>query len=409
MSLLYSFAISLYVLLVRIASLRSEKAKRWLQGRKNWEVHLRNNRPTQKQILWMHCASLGEFEQGRPILEQVKKEFPDVGIVLTFFSPSGFEVRKNYSGADLVMYLPADTLGNARKFLSILKPNLAVFVKYEFWAGYLSELMRLSIPGVLVAARFRQNQFLFSPLGGWLRSKLKAFQTIHVQDQSSLECLQKAGFSDVILSGDTRYDRVFANAENPAPQPKIEAWITGRKTLVAGSSWPSEEELILPWEHSDWALIVVPHEIGAAHLEEIEARCQGKSLRYSELNQEPDQTSSILIVDTVGMLMSIYRLADLAFVGGGFRGSLHNILEPAAMGIPVIYGPNTKKFPEGKALEKAGGGFRIDSKSTFNAQFRALQDESLRKESGRQSFEFVVQQLGATEIILQDIRKLLVA
>jgi 3-deoxy-D-manno-octulosonic-acid transferase len=356
----------------------------------------------------MHCASLGEFEQGRPVLEQIKKEFPEYAILVSFFSPSGYEIRKNYEGADYIFYLPSDLPGYAKRFISVVNPSLVLFIKYEFWAGYLHELKTENIPALLVSARFREKQFMFSPIGGWLLNKLKAFSNIYVQDLLSYQLLVKADFKNVAISGDTRFDRVSSNAKKPQQITEIQEWINNRKVLIAGSTWKDDEAVIFPRKNKKLLYIIAPHEIDEKHLKAIEENCGEKSIRYSQLiqnNRHENYDAEILILDTIGILMSLYRSANIAYVGGAFHGLLHNILEPAAMGLPVIFGPKTKKFPEAEALEQAGGGFRINNKEEFeNCLEAALQNT----DSGRQSLEFVESQVGATAIIMKDIRKLLI-
>ncbi len=407
MWLLYFGGIYLYVALVKIAAINSAKARLWLKGRKNLFDNLKINSPQNKKRIWMHCASLGEFEQGRPILEQIKKEFPEYAILVSFFSPSGYEVRKNYPGADLIFYLPADLPGNAKRLISEINPDLVLFIKYEFWAGYLNELKNKNIPSLLVSARFREGQFMFSPLGGWFLNKFSAFSTIYVQDQLSFDLLNKAGFKNVKISGDTRYDRVSSNAKKPQEIPEIKEWIKNRNVLIAGSTWSDDEEVILPRKNKDLIYIIAPHEIDEKHIKSVEETCKEKCLRYSQLINEKatkNYDAEILILDTIGILMSVYKMGNIAYVGGAFHGLLHNILEPASMGLPVIFGPKTSKFPEAEALEKAGGGFKINNKEEFeNCLAKVLKNSH----SGRQSLEFVESQVGASAIIMKDIRKLL--
>jgi 3-deoxy-D-manno-octulosonic-acid transferase len=408
MWLLYYSAISIYVGIIRLAALKSGKAKKWINGRKNWRSQILQISGNTKPKVWVHCASLGEFEQGRPIIEKLKNEYPGHLIVLTFFSPSGYEIRKNYENADVVMYLPADIPGNANAFLSAINPSLVIFVKYEFWMGYLSEISKRNIPALIISARFRKNQLFFGIAGAWFRKYLKAFKPIHVQDESSKILLNKYQISNVVVSGDTRYDRVIANALNPKELPEIKNWIQNRKAFIVGSSWKEDENVIFPWKLNDYVLIIAPHEIDEQHILDIENCCGGKSIRYTDLLEGKNvNNSSILIINTIGILMAVFKLGTISYVGGAFRKTLHNILEPASMGLPVIFGPMTEKFPEADALIDAGGGFQISNRAEFLDCIDYLIKDGNAQKHGRQSFEFVQENKGATEIIMNDIRKLL--
>lgn len=393
---------------IRLAALKSEKARRWIEGRKDWKSRVLSISKINQASIWIHCASLGEFEQGRPIIEKLKAEYPEHLIVLTFFSPSGYEIRKNYENADLVMYLPADLPGNAKAFINAIQPRLIVFVKYEFWMGYLSEINRQQIPALIISARFRENQPFFGLAGAWFRRYLNAFASIHVQDINSKKLLQKYAFTNVEVSGDTRYDRVIANATNPKKLPEIENWLNNRKAFIVGSSWKEDEDVIFPWQLEEYALIIAPHEIHEKHILEIEQLCGGKSIRYTDLIQGKEAgASGILIINTIGILMAVFKLGTIAYVGGAFRKTLHNILEPASMGLPVIFGPMTDKFPEASELIHAGGGFQISNRREFEECLSYLSHDANAQQHGRQSLEFVQQHRGATEIIMKDIRKLL--
>lgn len=406
MWLLYYLGIKIYGLALSAASYWSPKARKWVEGRVNIFETIDKSIPEHSLKIWMHCASLGEFEQGRPIIEELKKEQPEAYIIITFFSPSGYEIRKNYPGGDLITYLPEDLPGNAQKFIRMIKPSLAIFVKYEFWAGYLSELQKQNIRSILISARFRQDQFLFKPiLGKWILNKLKAFDKIHVQDDSSQGLLQNRGFNCVRVSGDTRYDRVSKHAQSPEKIDVIANWLGENEALVAGSTWEDDEKFLLPWETSK-KLIIAPHEISASRIKAIEASCKKASVRYTDLMNNPKLAvgKDVLILNTIGILMSVYQYGKVAYVGGGFHKALHNILEPASMGLPVLFGPENSKFPEAKELEKFGGGFEIINRADFYSKMNFLFEN---KNAGRQSLKFVSSQKGATAIIMKDIRKLL--
>jgi 3-deoxy-D-manno-octulosonic-acid transferase len=407
MHILYEIVIRLYILLIRAAAPFSDKAAIWVNGRNEWEKRLRKAIPAGGKVVWFHCASLGEFEQGRPIIEAVRKEYPDRFLLVSFFSPSGYEIRKNYSGADFVSYLPADTMLNVNSFLDISKPEIAVFIKYEFWYNFLRELDLRKIPVLLVSARFRRNQYFFKWYGGWFRKKLKHFTAIHVQDADSAELLKKAGYHKVMVSGDSRYDRVKANAANPKNLPEIKKWLNGRNCFIAGSTWQADDKLLLPWKHSSTVLIIAPHEIDEERIEALEAAANGESIRYSELKRNPGIDKNILILDNIGMLLSVYRLGIAAYVGGGLGKGLHNILEPAACGLPVIFGPRHEKFPEAAALEKAGGGKSISTASEFDMAYKHFTHPKELKKFRNICLGFVSDRVGATHKIMISIRKIL--
>ncbi|MCB0820864.1 MAG: 3-deoxy-D-manno-octulosonic acid transferase, partial [Bacteroidetes bacterium] len=389
-----------------IAALKSGKARLWIEGRRKFpEINI----PENKKVIWFHCASLGEFEQGRPLIEQIKSEFNSEFILVTFFSPSGYEVRKNYALADFVCYLPTDLPGNARRFIKMINPALVVFVKYEFWAGYLSELKLNNIPAYLVSARFRPGQFLLSPGGGWIRKQLSAFRTIFVQDENSKKLIADKSENKIVVSGDTRFDRVLANAANPATFGIINALINNRIVFVAGSTWADDEKVIFPINSENVFTIVAPHEINESHINSLESICPQPVVRYSQLNENNSAIyPATLIIDNIGMLMSVYKLADITYVGGAFHKQLHNILEPAAMGVPVIFGPFTEKFPEGDELCEAGGGFKIADRESFMHIFNELINKpDLRNTSGKCSSDYVQKNKGATELIMKELRSIL--
>ncbi len=399
MFFLYKIGIQFYRIAIFIASWRSEKAKQWLKGRKNqaW-----NFRQKGERWVWFHCASLGEFEQGRPVIEAFRIQKPEIKIVLSFFSPSGYEIRKNYAGVDQVIYLPLDTPKNVNHFINYLQPELAVIVKYEFWFGYLRALKEKSIPTYLISSRFRENQHFFKFWGSWFRKQLDCFTEIHVQDVESESLLHKAGYLRTVVSGDSRYDRVFSNAKHPAKLPEIENWLNGRKALIAGSTWAEDDSIVFPWISEEWALIVAPHEISEERIREIETNCKRSCKRYSQLIQEGGQ-SDVLILDNMGMLLSAYSLGKIAYVGGAFGKGLHNILEPAACGLPVIFGPKYSKFLEAEQLIHAGGGFSISTRTEFLQVFDEISNPITLKEKSNICSNFVESKTGATQKILHSI------
>jgi 3-deoxy-D-manno-octulosonic-acid transferase len=402
MWVLYYTGIGIYIAAVHIASLFSVKARLWVKGRNNWEAQLIGKIPDGKKSIWMHCASLGEFEMGRPVLETIRKEYPEHLLVLTFFSPSGYEVRKHYPGADLILYLPADFPGNARRFYALIRPQLALFVKYEFWFGYLKVLHKNKTPVMLISGRFRPEQHFFRWYGSWFYRKLFYFNRIHLQDNESANLAGSALKARVIVSGDTRYDRVKANAMLSKDLPEISRWLEGRKCMVAGSTWPVDDELMLPWKHKDLALIIAPHEVHPQRIRNLKQLAGHDALLYSELS---GQHSNILIIDNIGMLLSIYALGQLAYVGGGFGSGLHNILEPAAFGLPVIFGPDHKNFPEAAALEMIGAARSIRNRETFDAAIAHFNKKNTLESTASVAKQFVSGKSGATSRIMETVRQ----
>ncbi len=317
----------------------------------------------------MHCASLGEFEQGRPVIEAIKKEMPDFKIILTFFSPSGYEIRKNYQNADIVCYLPADTPGNAEKFVNSIKPELVIFVKYEFWYNYISVLSRKAIPLFLISAIFRKEQHFFKWYGSFFRDMLKKFRMIYVQDQNSLDLLRGIGLKNVVQAGDTRFDRVMEIAGTAEIIPQLESFRGNERLFLAGSSWKKDEEIIAEYinkypDRMKW--VFAPHEIGSENIERLEKLFRVKCIRFSEFTDE-SRDARVLIIDNIGMLSSAYRYAYIAAVGGGFGKGIHNILEPACWGIPVLFGPNHQKFREALELISLGGAKSFKNYNDFES------------------------------------------
>jgi 3-deoxy-D-manno-octulosonic-acid transferase len=389
------------VILVHIAAWFSPKAKLWLQGRENWKTHLKKAIPENASVTWFHCASLGEFEQARPVIESYKKALPDAFILLSFFSPSGYEIRKNYAIADYICYIPADFPGNAKDFVRIANPQKAIFVKYEFWYNILEALKSANCRTYLIAARFRTDQPFFKWYGSWFKKQLNNFYRIHLQDENSAEMLQQTGYSNFTVSGDPRFDRVTQNAKQTEELSEIKHWLNGRSCMVAGSAWPADEKIFFPWQNQR-ALIIAPHEIDEIHLTSIERQAGTSIIRYSQMIKQPDLTSNVLLIDNIGMLMKIYSMAEFAFVGGGFGTGLHNILEPAAFGIPVVFGPKHEKFPEADALIESGGGLSVSSRSDF-LQFLERLEQDQNKNMAKNALLFVQSQTGATEKIMKDL------
>lgn len=402
----YSLIIRIYTGLIRLAALFNPKAGKWVQGRKGLRKQISSIRRPKGKLVWFHCASLGEFEQGRPVIEQLKQQWPDSSILLTFFSPSGYEVRKHYDHADYVFYLPADTRSNARFFVRHFLPDAAVFVKYEFWKNYIEMLHLEGIPLFSIAAVFRKNQIFFKPWGKAYRNLLHRFTHIFTQNQESVALLKKHGILHCSVSGDTRFDRVQEIAARVKAIPEIETFKGNFPLLVAGSTWPEDEQLLVEVAaqyREKLKLVVAPHEIGEKHLRNLEKQLENlATLRFSQAKKHGLNGPDVLIIDNIGMLSSIYAYADFAYVGGGFKTGLHNILEPATFGIPVIFGPFYEKFTEAVNLVSKGGAFSISSGEALQEHVASfLHESALRKRTGAICSHYVQSRTGATEIIIK--------
>jgi 3-deoxy-D-manno-octulosonic-acid transferase len=403
---IYNISVRLYrVGVVLAAAMGNPKAKLWLQGRRDWEQHMRRRLSGAGPLVWVHAASLGEFEQGRPVLEGIRQLYPHHMLLLTFFSPSGYEVRKNYAGADLVCYLPLDTAKNARIFLEIARPQLAIFIKYEFWYHFLTELYKRNVPVLLVSGIFRPGQAFFKWYGGLFREMLKRFAGIFVQNSVSYNLLEQQGIP-VILGGDTRFDRAAALLEESRALPDIETFIAGRKVLIAGSTWPSDERMLASWWQEfaapDRCVIIAPHEIGESHIEQLLSLFPG-ARRFSEGVFAGD----VLIIDSIGMLTALYRYARVTFVGGAFdKGGVHNVLEPATYSKPVVFGPEYHKYQEAIDLVEEGGGITVNSQEALNTELEALmENDQLCSDKGMKAGRFVAANKGATARVLAYIQE----
>lgn len=401
MKILYSLGIYFYGAFIFIASLFNVKARLLRKGQHNAFALLKEKVDPKAKYVWFHAASLGEFEQGRPVMEQLKKEHPETKILLTFFSPSGYEIQKNYAGADIVSYLPLDIPGNAWYFVNLVKPSKVIFIKYEFWPNYLLALKAANIPVYSISAIFRPNQAFFKWYGQWYKSLLATFQHIFVQDKASLDLLNENGIQHVSVAGDTRFDRVADLATQAKTIPLIEAFVKGsKKIIVAGSSWPKDEELLVRYmkEHADVKLILVPHEIHESHISGITRLLSTNFVRYTQADLMTAQSANCLIVDTIGLLSSIYRYANVAYIGGGFGVGIHNTLEAAVWNVPVVFGTNYQKFREARELIAAGGAFSIDNYEMLDIQLNQLLKN---KEAGKIAGEYVKKNIGATKMILK--------
>lgn len=409
MTLIYSFVIHLLYLIIWVISPFNPKARLWISGRMGWRNKLQQKLPG-KPVYWFHAASLGEFEQGRPLIEAIKKKLPQCTVVLTFYSPSGFEIRKNYPVADLVCYLPLDTSCNAKRFISLIQPDAAFFIKYEYWYFYLRALHNSNIPVYLVSGLFRQDQTFFRWYGGWFRNKLRFISHFFVQDQSSASLLQSHGFHNVIISGDTRFDRVSSLARVPDEIAGLRAFVAGGYCLVAGSTWPRDEEILIRFINEtgqNIKMVIAPHEIHQQHILRLTSQVKKKYVLYSQAGEENLPECQVLIMDNIGMLSSLYRYGQIAYVGGGFGVGIHNILEPAVHGLPVIFGPIYSKSREAIDLIKEGGAFGINGHEEFNQTIHALMNDPIKYTAASTAArQYVSENTGATEIIMSGINEL---
>lgn len=406
MSTLYNIGIIAYVLAIRIAAPFHKKASLWVKGRKNiWnkiEAIDRGN----KRLVWFHAASLGEFEQGRPVMEALKQKEPETQILLTFFSPSGYEIRKNYDGADHVLYLPADTPANARRFVEILRPDAAVFVKYEYWYNYLKQLHQHQTPTYVISAIFRKSQPFFKPWGSLHRKMLGFFTRIYVQDEQSVELLQSIHVSQVEQAGDTRFDRVWKSSISPEDLDKVERFRGLSMLAVCGSTWPADEDLLMTYINAysgDFKWVIAPHEIGENHLQSIIAKCKKTIVRYTDDDADFEH-ADVLLMDCIGLLSSVYRYGRIAYIGGGFGAGIHNVLEAAVYSMPVIFGIKYKKFKEAVDLVKEHGAFSIGDIGQLTEVLNVFtQSFLIRNSIGLNAIAYVERQTGATNIIIQEL------
>jgi 3-deoxy-D-manno-octulosonic-acid transferase len=400
----YNLAIYLYLFGVAIASLFSKKVKTMWRGERHALDVLKEKVDPDAKYIWFHAASLGEFEQGRPLMERIRRDYPEYKILLTFFSPSGYEVRKDYQGADIICYLPLDTIRNARRFLRRVRPVMAFFIKYEFWYNYLHILKHRNIPVYSVSSIFRPDQVFFKWYGHQYAHVLKCFTRFMVQNEQSKLLLAKLGITDVDVVGDTRFDRVLQIKEAAKQLPIVEAFKQDYKVFVAGSSWPPDEDIFIRFfnEHKDWKLIIAPHVIGEDHLQHILSKLDRKTVRYTQTTAEEAASADCLIIDCFGLLSSIYHYGEVAYVGGGFGVGIHNVLEAAVWDVPVIFGPNNHRFQEARGLIAAGGGFEINNDEDFvNVMTRLMNDQTALTEAGTKAGTFVMSLSGATDKVLE--------
>lgn len=412
MRVVYNFFIYGYAFLIRIAAPFNRQARQWMDGRKKGFSMMEKAVGESEGIVWFHCASLGEFEQGRPVMEAFREAFPDYKILLTFFSPSGYELRKNYPGADYIFYLPIDKPKNARRFIRIFKPKLVVFIKYEYWYNYIKELSKNKIPLFFVSAIFRQNQYFFRPGGTWFRNQLQKVTWFQVQEENSSELLNSIHVFHNQIGGDTRFDRVLKVSQEPVSLPVIENYAAGANLFVCGSTWPPDEDIIKDYlTHEDRVkVILAPHKIDEEHITEIQNKFKAfNPVIYSEIAGNVPDNSRVLIINTIGLLSHLYRYGRLAYVGGGFGVGIHNLPEAAVYGLPVIFGPNYQRFREARDLLKNGGGFTISDKKSFRQTADTLlHDAEKYQQASKSAAGYVKQQSGATFKAMEKIKEFLV-
>ena len=413
--MIYNLIIYLYLLGVAVYSRFNEKVRKMWRGEREAFRILREKVDPNAKYVWFHAASLGEFEQGRPLMERLRKDHPEYKILLTFFSPSGYEVRKNYEGADIICYLPLDTITNARRFLRTVRPVMAFFIKYEFWYNYLHILKHRNIPVYSVSSIFRPEQVFFKWYGRQYGRVLKCFTHFFVQNEISKDLLEKIHITNVTVVGDTRFDRVLQIKEVAKYLPIVETFKQDTQVFVAGSSWPPDEAIFIPYfnKHPEWKMIIAPHVIGEDHLRQIEKLLEGrKVMRYSSLTEAdlPSkkaelQAADVLIIDCFGLLSSIYHYGEIAYVGGGFGVGIHNVLEAAVWDVPVFFGPNNQRFQEAQGLKAAGGGFDFETAEAFTRQMDVfLTDAEQLRIAGVQAGKFVQGLAGATEKVLSSVK-----
>jgi 3-deoxy-D-manno-octulosonic-acid transferase len=406
--MMYNIVIFLYLCGVAILSLFNEKVRKMWRGERQAIRTIKEKIDPNAQYVWFHAASLGEFEQGRPLMEQLRREHPEYKILLTFFSPSGYEVRKNYEGADIICYLPLDTILNARRFLRTIRPVMAFFIKYEFWYNYLHILRHRGVPVYSVSSIFRPGQVFFRWYGKQYSRVLKCFTHFFVQNEVSRELLSTIGIDNVTVVGDTRFDRVLQIKEAAKQLPVVEQFKGNSKCFIAGSSWQPDEEIFIPWlnGHKDWKVVIAPHVVGEDHLQQIERMLEGrKVVRYTEATEENVKGAEVLIVNCFGLLSSIYHYADVTYVGGGFGVGIHNTLEAAVWDVPVFFGPNNQRFQEAQGLKNCGGGLEIANADDFLRYMKGFEEHpELMKELGEKAGQYVASLAGATQKVLSFVK-----
>lgn len=407
MKLLYTLGVRAYGTSIQLVSLFNDKAKLWVDGRKNWRLKIQQKRDLNKTLIWFHCASLGEFEQARPVIEAVRKERKEDQILISFFSPSGYEIHENYEHGDIVCYLPLDVPSEVKDFIELTQPSIALFVKYEFWFNYLKELIKKEIPVSVFSAVFREDQIFFKPYGKWALDILKKFNHLYIQDKASLDLLEKNSVENVTIVGDTRFDRVNQirssidfNDEN---LKFIQQFKGNKNVVVCGSSWEKEDEFLVRYinenKENSWKYIIAPHEINEDKIDRLIAQLEVATIKFSEL-VDSSPTADVLIVDGIGYLSRLYYFGNIAIIGGGFNDGIHNTLEPATFGMPILFGPKYRKYLEAVLLMDRGVGFSFNNYKEFESRLNVLQSNSKeRNDLSNNCRDFVEENLGASKKI----------
>ncbi|WP_322970925.1 3-deoxy-D-manno-octulosonic acid transferase [Faecalibacter sp. LW9] len=413
---IYNTSIKAYGLALKLASGFNEKAKLWVEGRKNWEEQITSKIQPKDRVLWVHCSSLGEFEQGRPVIEALKVKYPNHKIAVSFFSPSGYEIRKNYPGADVIFYLPLDTKANAEKLIQVLHPELLVLVKYEYWFNLIIALHQKNIPTIVVSAIFRESQNFFKKNGNnWFAQKLNLISHFFIQNQKSKTLLDSIGIQQSTLAGDTRFDRVKQIVHQNNQLDFMDQFKGNSKLIVVGSSWPKDEELFLPLIHQrlseGWKILFAPHNLHDKEIEAFTSKLNVPFVQFSDLEKTSVAQlaqAKVFILNTIGILSKVYAYADMTYIGGGFGAGIHNTLEAVTYGNPVVFGPKYKKFQEAVDLIEVGGGFSISNQHEFDAIIdRLITDDSFRTSAGQKAGDFVQQSPNATAMIMEYVDELI--
>jgi len=413
MNILYNLFISLYGFAISIASSFNPKAKQWISGRKRWKTKMKQAIYPKEKVIWMHCSSLGEFEQGRPVMEKIKKEFPQYKLAVSFFSPSGYEVRKDYQGADYIFYLPLDTPKNAKRLIKILHPEILILVKYEYWYNLLNRLHKKKIPVIVISAVIKESNLFFRPFGNWFQQRIAGINHFFVQDTDSKNLLESIGVRQVMVSGDTRFDRVKEIRKSNPKLDFVEKFKGNSKLIVAGSTWPDDEEILVKFINEklpdDWKLIFAPHNIKEKEINSLVETINKNTAVYTKSDENQIRNAEILIVDTIGMLTKIYAHSDISYVGGGFtKSGVHNTLEPAVFGVPVIFGPNYENYFEAIDLIQNEGAQRFKDQYDFNSKMEKLiSDEAERTKRGNAAADYIRQKPNSTELIMDYLRNLI--
>lgn len=413
MNIIYNTFISLYGTGISVAASFNPKAKLWKSGRKNWKNKLKNAISTNDKVIWMHCSSLGEFEQGRPVMEKIRNEFPDHKLAVSFFSPSGYEIRKDYKGADYIFYLPLDTQKNAKNLIKFLHPEVLILVKYEYWYNLLNRLEKKKIPVIVISAVIKEDNLFFRPFGSWFQKIIASINHFFVQDQDSKNLLESIGIRQVTISGDTRFDRV---KEILASEPKlefVEKFKSDKKLIVAGSTWSDDESILVNFINSklpeNWKVIFAPHNIHEKEIKSLAEKIEKPVAIYTKSNASEIEKAQVLIVDTIGMLTKIYAYSDISYVGGGFtKTGVHNTLEPAVFGVPVIFGPNYEKYFEAIDLLENQGAIRFVDQFDFDEKMENLIEDNMERiRRGDAAQNYIQQKPNSTALIMNYLNNLI--